>query len=259
MPVNIPQCLAALVFFSLLPFSGLRADDAANASFQTRMRETLRATMQQLNDAQNQLATAQAAQAQSEKDNMDLKAKMDTLTAQMAALTKQSEDDKAASDKAISDLKSQNADFTKQIALLKDALAAWEKDDKQYVQLAKDKEAARAQLAGQVILLQRLVDDRESKNRALYNLGNEILERYEKFSLGDALAAKEPFTGISRVKLEELVQDYKGKILDQRITPGQPLPPEPAGAAGKPKLEPATDNSGKKTAAQQQTARTSTE
>jgi chromosome segregation ATPase len=249
MPVNIPQCLAALVFFSLLPFSGLRADDAANASFQTRMRETLRATMQQLNDAQ----------AQSEKDNMDLKAKMDTLTAQMAALTKQSEDDKAASDKAISDLKSQNADFTKQIALLKDALAAWEKDDKQYVQLAKDKEAARAQLAGQVILLQRLVDDRESKNRALYNLGNEILERYEKFSLGDALAAKEPFTGISRVKLEELVQDYKDKILDQRITPGQPLPPEPAGAAGKPKLEPATDNSGKKTAAQQQTARTSTE
>ena len=108
-------------------------------------------------------------------------------------------------------------------------LAAWEKDDKEYVQLAKAKEEARAQLAAQVIVLQRTIDDRETKNLALYTLGNEILTRYEKFSLGDALGAKEPFTGLSRVKLQELVQDYKDKISDQRVIPGQipPMPPAP--------------------------------
>ena len=74
--------------------------------------------------------------------------------------------------------------------------------------------------------MQRIIDDREAKNLALYNLGNEILTRYEKYGLGEALAAKEPFTGVTRVKLQELVQDYRDKISDQRVTPGE-VPPAP--------------------------------
>jgi len=202
----------------------LRAQDAAPETAESRLRDALRTTMLQLRDAQGQVATLQASQAQSDQDNAALKAKVDALTGQIASLTKQSADDKAASDKAIADLKAQNADQVTQIGKLNDALAAWQKDDKQYVQLARDKEAARASLAAQVILLQRVIDDRERKNLALYNLGNEILTRYEKYGLGEALAAKEPFTGLTRVKLQELVQDYQDKIADQRVTPGQ-IPP----------------------------------
>jgi hypothetical protein len=76
----------------------------------------------------------------------------------------------------------------------------------------------------------------------LYKLGNEILTRYEKFGLGEALQAKEPFVGVSRVKLQALVQDYKDKLLDQAITSGEALPaaplpapapaPSPSAAAG---------------------------
>ena len=179
----------------LLPPATTRADDTPQATTESRLRDALRSTMQQLQDAQGQIATLQATQAQSDKDNADLKAKVDALTAQIASLNQQSAEDKTASDKSIADLKSQNTDLTAQIAKLNEALAAWEKDDKEYIELAKEKEAARAQLAIQVILLQRVVDDRETKNLALYNLGNEILTRYEKFSLGDALGAKEPFTG----------------------------------------------------------------
>jgi DNA repair exonuclease SbcCD ATPase subunit len=239
--------LSFIALVSLLSPSVGRADDAAaQATTESRLRDALRGAMLQLRDAQGQVATLQASQAQSDKDNADLKTKIDTLTSQIASLTKQSADDKAASDKAIADLKSQNADLTTQIAKLNDALAAWEKDDKQYIQLARDKEAARAQLAAQAIMLQRVIDDRETKNLALFNLGNDILTRYEKFSLGDALGAKEPFTGISRVKLQELVQDYKDKISDQRVTPGQ--------APTTPPVVPA----GKKVPAQQETAATTT-
>jgi chromosome segregation ATPase len=232
-----------------------RADDAAQATTESRLRDALRSTKQQLQDAQGQVAALQATQAQSDKDNADLKAKVDALNAQIASLTKQSADDKAASDKAISDLKSQNADLTTQMAKLNDALVAWEKDDKQYVQLAKDKEAARAQLAVQVILMQRMIDDRETKNLTLYNLGNEILTRYEKYGLGEALAAKEPFTGLARVKLQELVQDYRDKISDLRVTPGQ-TPAAPPATAAEPK--PAVP-AGKKAAAQQQPATATTQ
>ena len=231
----LPSSLALVLLYLLAPTLGRADDAAAQASTESRLRDALRSTMQQLQDAQGQAATLQATQAQSDKDNADLKAKVDALNAQIADMIKQKADDQAASDKAIADLKSQNADLTTQVAKLNDALAAWEKDDKENAQLAKDKEAARAQLVIQGIMQQRVIDDRETKNLALYNLGNEILTRYEKFSLGDALAAKEPFTGLSRVKLQELVQDYKDKISDQRVIPGQiPLLPPAANAGPKP-------------------------
>jgi hypothetical protein len=53
----------------------------------------------------------------------------------------------------------------------------------------------------------------------LFKTANEILTRYEKFALGEALLAKEPFTGIARVKLESQVQDYQDKIADERVKP----------------------------------------
>jgi chromosome segregation ATPase len=212
--------LSLAVALALATESSLHAQDATPESAEARLRDALRSTMLQLRDAQGQVATLQASQAQSDKDNADLKAQVDALNAQIAALTKQSADDKAASDKAIADLKSQKADQATQIGKLNDALAAWEKDDKQYAQLAKDKEAARAQLAGQVIVLQRTLDDRETKNVALYDLANAILTRYEQYGLGEALMAKEPFTGLTRVKLQELVQDYRDKVMDLRVHRG---------------------------------------
>jgi chromosome segregation ATPase len=256
---NLLLWLSAPVLTLFILSGPVTADDAPQATTESRLRDALRNAMQQLQDAQGQVATLQATQAQSDKDNADLKAKVDALNSQIASLTKQSADDKAASDEAIADLKSQNTDLTTQIGKLNDAVAAWEKDDKQYVQLAKDKEAARAQLAVQGILLQRTVDDRETKNLQLFSLGNEILTRYEKFSLGDALGAKEPFTGLSRVKLQEFVQDYKDKISDLRVTPGQ-TPPAPPAASSQPKTVTGTGSpTDKRTAAQQQSPVTTTQ
>jgi uncharacterized coiled-coil protein SlyX len=198
---------------------------------ESRLRDALRTTMLQLRDAQTQIVTLQAAQVQSDKDKADLQAKVDALSGQVKTLTDQAASDKAASDKAIADLNAQVTDQTGQIAKLNDALKEWKDAYNQVAQLAAAKEAARADLAGQVIVLQRVVDDRELKNFALYKLGIEILTRYEQFSLGDALSAKEPFVGISRVKLETLVQDYKDKLINQAITSGQPLPATPNSSA----------------------------
>ena len=81
------------------------------------------------------------------------------------------------------------------------------------------KETERAKLAAEILVLKRKIDDREMKNLALFKLGNEILTRYQKFTLGEALAAREPFVGSTRAKLETLVQDYQDKLLDQRAKP----------------------------------------
>ncbi len=216
-----PASLLAMVLLAVLSSGISKADDAPSTT-ESRLRDALRNTMLQLRDAQSQAATLQAAKDQADKDNADLKAKVDTLNTQITTLTKQSADDKDAADKSIAALNAQVADQTGQIGRLNDALKQWKDAYNQTTQLAALKETARAQLAVQAALLQRTVDDRETKNIALFKLGNEILTRYEKFGLGDALGAKEPFVGISRVKLETLVQDYKDKLLNQAVTAGQP-------------------------------------
>jgi len=37
--------------------------------------------------------------------------------------------------------------------------------------------------------------------------------------LGEAIGAKEPFVGTTRVKLETYVQDFQDKLTDQKIKP----------------------------------------
>jgi chromosome segregation ATPase len=210
-----------LLLSGLGPFAS--ADDIQQATVESRLRDALRNTMLQLRDAQGQVATLQATQAQSDKDNADLKAKIDALNTQVATLTKQSANDRAVSDQVIADLKTQVARQADEIKRVNEALTEWKAAYNQVSQLAEAKEKARADFALQAALSQRTVEDRERKNLALYQLGNEILVRYEKFSLGEALGAKEPFAGLTRVKLQELVQDYKDKLLDQTAISGQPI------------------------------------
>jgi hypothetical protein len=56
----------------------------------------------------------------------------------------------------------------------------------------------------------------------MYQAGMEILDRYEKFGLGDAILAREPFTAAKRVKFQNLVQDLSDKLTDARIPADQP-------------------------------------
>ena len=207
----------ALLAVSLILLALTQPAHAADqpASAETRLREMLRTTILQLRAAETERAALQAAQAESA-------AKEKALTEQVEALTKQSAADKDAADKAITDLKAKVADQDTQITQLKDALEKWKEGYAKAADIANAKEAERAKLASQVILLDRKVADRETKNAELFRIGSEILRRYERFGLGDALAAREPFVGIARVKLENQVQDYQDKLLDQKIKPGQP-------------------------------------
>lgn len=62
------------------------------------------------------------------------------------------------------------------------------------------------------------------RNAELLTLGREILARFRSKGLGDVLAGSEPFVQSSRVKLENLVQDYEDKLRAARFT-AVTLPP----------------------------------
>ena len=252
--------LRILIFLVILNLQVIYADDS-DAAIEAKLRSALRDTMGQLRDAQSQLATLQSTQAQSDKDKADLQAKVDALTAQLKSVSDQAAADKASADKIIADLrhgsqalfvhlvdtltmqinnlakpsdesiaalhktvealKVQFPDFAADLDQFGADIQSWTVGYEQYVQLANRTEAERAKLAAQVVQLRQTVADRETKNLALFQLANEILARYGKSGLGDALLAKEPFIGVSRVKLQNLVQDYEGKLRDQVVVPGQ--------------------------------------
>ena len=199
------------ILLSGFAFSSLHAQQQADPAV-TRLPETLKNTMLQLRSSQNDLATAQAAQAVLEGEKT-------TLTEQVAALTKQAIADKDSNDKTIGSLQTKVAGHEAEIAAQKAAIEKWKVALQNMTSTAETKESERSKSSARVIVLDRQVADQRRKNTEMYQIGTEILTRYEKFGLGDALTAREPFVGLTRVKFENLVQDYSDKIEDQRIKP----------------------------------------
>jgi peptidoglycan hydrolase CwlO-like protein len=185
-------------------------DDQSNSP-EARLRDALRSTMLQLRSVTSDRDNLQAQVT-------DLQSQVDTLTAQVADLTKKAAAAQDADNKTITVLKSQVSDQEDSIAGLQHSLDQWKDSQRKAVAIANDTEAKRAKLAELSIHLQRMVDDQKLKNEEMYKLGMEILDRYEKFGLGEALTAREPFVGITRTKFETLVQDYEDKLTDQLIT-----------------------------------------
>lgn len=201
-----------LLFLACACGGALRAAEAAADNGEARLREALRNATLQLRTAEAERGNLQAAQTALTEEKKALAEKFETLRKQTVA-------ERAADEKAIATLKAQATSQEAEIVRLKEALEKSDAAGKQAVAVANVREGDRAKLAADILVLQRKVEDRETKNLALFKLSNEILTRYEKFSLGEALAAREPFVGTTRAKLETLVQDYQDKISDQRAKP----------------------------------------
>jgi chromosome segregation ATPase len=200
-----------------LPASILKAETAQPSAAEAELRESLRNTMLQLRTSENDKAVAQAALTESEDKNK-------TLTEQFEKTNKEKADQKIAAEKAKAELEVQVSERDKVIEQYKEVLEKAKAEIKRVTDLATTTEAQRVKLQDQSNQLSHRVTDQQTKNANMYKIANEILQRYEKFGLGDALTAREPFTGITRVKLQSLFEEYQDKIDDQRIKPVDTTP-----------------------------------
>lgn len=74
-----------------------------------------------------------------------------------------------------------------------------------------------ANQAGTIGLWQEKTASCEAKNGELAKLGHELAERYRAKTCGDAMQDNEPFTGIGRARMENLLEDYKDRLRAQRF------------------------------------------
>lgn len=194
-----------------------------------RLRDTLKNTMLQLRAVETERATLQANQLVNEAKIKELTAEVEKLNKQIAKLTKEAIAEQEAAKNEIDALKTKQEAQEKQITQLNEALEKWKAGYNDVVKIAKEREALRAKAASKAVVAERRLAERERQNLELYTTGREVLDRLAGFSLGTALTAREPFAGVTKVKLQNLVQDYADKLQDNKYNPFAEKEAEQAG------------------------------
>ncbi|WP_229722705.1 hypothetical protein [Xylophilus rhododendri] len=194
-------------------------------SLEERLRTQLRATTLQLQQAQNELAVLKAAPARAPAPaaaaanapaTEELKKELAQARAQLAA-------ERQARERAGDD----NQKLAQQARAVTDKaatqVAQYRGAYDELLKMAKASEAERQRLATAYGAGQGAVERCEAQNKALYATGQEILHAYETMDVSTVLAARQPFAAQSRVKLEQVAQQYGDKLyegrFDARATP----------------------------------------
>src|SRR3984957_9163001 len=86
----------------------------------------------------------------------------------------------------------------------------------------KDVEADRAALREDVAKRGRAFDQCAEDNLQLYEINGEILDRYEHVGLFTKVSATEPFTKLTRTRLENLVDEYRERAQQLHLKKAKP-------------------------------------
>ncbi|MGJ7484369.1 hypothetical protein ACSFA2_03870 [Variovorax sp. LT2P21] len=203
----------------LMMLGSATAAAQATQSMEERLRAQLRITTAQLQQAQNELAVLKAGSSPAKPAASAAAADPD-----IAALRK----DLARAESQLSAERHSRSQATENSQQLRtQAQAATEKAAAQVAQyrtaydellkMARASETERQRLAADSALQRTAVTQCEAKNAQLYAVGQEILRAYEILDVGSVLASRQPFAAQSRVKYEQIAQQYGDKLYEGRF------------------------------------------
>ena len=94
----------------------------------------------------------------------------------------------------------------------------------------RDVEADRAKLRVDLQKRDAAYDQCALRNAELYQINGEILDRYEHVGLFTKVSSVEPFTRVTRTRIENLADEYRERAQQLRERKGPPQVPAPAPA-----------------------------
>jgi chromosome segregation ATPase len=178
----------------------------AHAQSETdRLRDALRSATAQLRSLEDQRAALQARQTVVERERDRLQKENDAFKAQL-------KDAEQANQKAVDD-------FNQRLGERDDTLEKWKSAYEEAANVARTKDAERAKSVSEATAFKASNKSCEAKNAQLFKASDEMLTYFRSMNLLDALAVREPVFGIKRVELQNVLQDYRDKILDQKVKP----------------------------------------
>lgn len=209
--------LVVLLVLGSLVFGPAAAASDKKAS---REKEAMRRAQMQLQQVQGQLATLEQEKATlgSERDQ----ARKDAKAAQgkLGKLNKSLSEEKARGEQLAKELEAVKQDLAASQTRLTDTetrLTETAKNLNQTQQTLARTESDKRQLEGVKTRQEREIASCEGKNLKLYQTGRELMTRFEQKTCGEILAQKEPFTGLKRVEVENLLEEYRDKLDDQKL------------------------------------------
>jgi chromosome segregation ATPase len=199
------------------------------------------------------IATCSAATAQQSRGDdgtVRLQAMVQTLTTEKTQLASENTKLKADLDKANAELKTlrdaqaglerrlgqSEASLTQVTATSTRSSAALEQERAQRetiiaefrktIDTLRATEVERNELRGMLASRESALKQCVTNNEKLFETGNEVLDHYEEKGCFSAIRENEPFTQTRRVRLQNLVDEYRWALEDQKL-PAQ-APPAPA-------------------------------
>jgi len=223
-----------LLLATLAAASHAQQQPPGGQSMEERLRAQLRITTSQLQQAQNELAALKAGQppaapaagaAPANKSELDaLKKELAQSQAQVAAERQAREAASAGSKQLRQQAHATTDKATAQIAQYRGAYD-------ELLKMTRTSEAERQRLATEATTHRTAITQCEAKNAQLYAVGQEILRAYETVDVGTVLASRQPFAAQSRVKFEQIAQQYGDKLYESKFDVRAVGAPAPAAAA----------------------------
>jgi chromosome segregation ATPase len=177
-----------------------RADSEAD-----RLRDALRSTTGQLRTLEDQRAALQARATTAEQERDRLRKQTEVLRAQV----KEAEQ---AYRQAVKD-------FNDRLAERDEALEKWKSAYTEAATVARAKDAERSKFEGEAAAFKTSNKACEAKNAQLVKVGNDIVKQYEAMDPLEKIVDHDPVLGLKRVEHQNAVQDFRDKILDQKVKP----------------------------------------
>jgi chromosome segregation ATPase len=175
-----------------------------------RMQQQMQQLDQARVQAEQEKATALADKESAERELETLR----TSTRQLAgerALRSRLEREQHALQTEMAALKTRLADTEKQLA---DSVALQRATAQTLAQVESAIKKTEGELAGKVHNLQVC----QTHNGQLYAIGREMMQKYRDKSCQDALAQAEPFTGLKKVEVENLLESWRDQADRARLS-----------------------------------------
>ncbi len=195
--INLAFALAILA--TALPHNAL-ADTEAD-----RLREALRSATAQTRQLEDERTALQAKLADADREKAAARAQVDAARAEVRQVRKEQRE-------AIEE-------FNKRLAERDETLEKWRAAYEEAATVARTKDAERAKFEGEATAYKASTKSCVTKNGQMLKAGSELLHRYQDVTIGDTIVAREPALGLRRVEIQNVIQDTRDKILDQKATP----------------------------------------
>ncbi|MBV5325829.1 MAG: hypothetical protein J0626_11550 [Rhodospirillaceae bacterium] len=190
--------------------------DAAWAAGDSREKQMLRRMQQQVQQLDQARAQAEQDKAAALADKDALAREVETLRSSSAAAKREHaarirlEGELKTVQAELETLKAKLADTEKRLA---DSQALQQTTAQALAQTESAKKRTEGELAGKTKDLQVC----RTNNGALYGLGREMMQKYRDKSCQDALAQAEPFTGLKKVEVENLLEAWRDSLDREKL------------------------------------------